>query len=95
MKFQVQVTHQAQKDLRHLPTDRRYALLQDLKRLAEDPTPDGDAIKAIAADPTGILRRLRVGEYRVFFEVEKNVVFVLRCVQRQALEKAIRQLLGR
>jgi len=56
--------------------------------------PDGDVIKAIAADPTGTLRRFRVGEYRVFFEVEENVVFVLRCVQRQALEKAIRQLLG-
>jgi len=94
VKFQVQVTHQAQKDLRRLPADRRYALLGNLKRLEEDPMPDGDVIKAIAADPTGTLRRLRVGEYRVFFEVEENVVFVLRCVQRQALEKAIRQLLG-
>ena len=94
MKFQVQVTHQAHKDLRRLPGDRRYALLGNLKRLEEDPMPDEDVIKAIAADPTGTLRRLRVGEYRVFFEVEENVVFVLRCVQRQALEKAIRQLLG-
>lgn len=95
MKFQVKITHPAQKDLRRLPTDCRFTLLHDLKRLAEDPTPDGDVIKTIVADPKGTLRRLRAGDYRVFFEVKGPEVFVLRCVQRQALEKAIRQLLGR
>ncbi|MCK4600778.1 type II toxin-antitoxin system RelE/ParE family toxin [Candidatus Bipolaricaulota bacterium] len=52
-------------------------------------------MKAIAQDPKGKLRRLRIGNYRIFFEVEEDGVFVLRCVHRQTLGKAIRQLLQR
>ncbi len=72
----------------------REGILQGLRRLEDDPSPDGRSIVPISADPKGTLRRLRIGEYRVFFEVEGRDVFVLRCVHRQALEKAIRQLLG-
>jgi len=36
-----------------------------------------------------------MGDYRIFFEVEEGEVFVLRCVHRQTLEKAIRQLIQR
>jgi mRNA-degrading endonuclease RelE of RelBE toxin-antitoxin system len=95
LSFQVKITHQARKELRRLPAERRYQLLQSLKCLEEDPSPDGDVIQVIAANPNGTLRRLRVGEYPVFFEVEGREVFIVRCVHRQALEKAIRQLLGR
>jgi mRNA-degrading endonuclease RelE of RelBE toxin-antitoxin system len=95
VKFHVEVTHQGEKDLRRVPTPRRLSLLRGFERLADDPTPDGDSIRAIVADPKGTLRRLRLGDYRVFFEVEGDAVFVLRCIHRQDLEKAIRQLLGR
>ena len=90
MSFRVKVTHRARRELRRIPADRRYQLLKGLKRLEEDPSPDGDAIKTIIQDPEGRLRRLRIGDYRIFFEVEEGEVFVLRCVHRQTLEKAIR-----
>lgn len=95
MSFCVKVTRKAKRELRRLPADRRYQLLKGLKRLEEDQSPDGDAIKAIIQDPEGRLRRLRMGDYRIFFEVEEGEVFVLRCVHRQTLEKAIRQLIQR
>ena len=95
MSFRVKVTHKARRELRRLPADRRYQVLKGLKRLEEDPSPDGGAIKVIAQDHKGKLRRLRIGNYRIFFEVEEDGVFVLRCVHRQTLEKAIRQLLQR
>jgi len=92
LSFRVKVTHKARRELGRLPANRRYQVLKGLKRLKEDPSPDGDAIKAIAQDPKGKLRRLRIGNYRIFFEVEEDGGFVLRCVHRQTLEKAIRQL---
>jgi len=95
LSFRVKVTRRARRELKRLPADRRYQLLKGLKRLEEDPSPDGDAIKAIIQDPKEKLRRLRIGDYRIFFEVEEDEVFVLRCVHRQTLEKAIRQLLQR
>ena len=95
MSFRVRVTHRARRELKRLPADRRYQLLKGLKRLEQDPSPDGDAIKAIIQDPEGRLRRLRMGDYRIFFEAEEDEVFVLRCVHRQTLEKAIRQLIQR
>jgi len=36
-----------------------------------------------------------MGDYRIFSEVEEGEVFVLGCVHRQTLEKAIRQLIQR
>ena len=95
MSFRVKVTHKARRELRRLPANRRYQVLKGLKRLEEDPSPDGDAIKTITQDSKGKLKRLRIGNYRIFFEVEENGVFVLRCVHRQTLEKAIRRLLQR
>ena len=95
MSFRVKIAHRAGKDLKRLPANRRYQLLKGLKRLESDPAPDGDAIKVIVQDPKKKLRRLRIGDYRIFFEVEGDEVYVLRCVHRQTLEKAIRQLLQR
>jgi mRNA-degrading endonuclease RelE of RelBE toxin-antitoxin system len=95
LPFHVKVTHKARRELKRLPADRQYQLLKKLKRLEEDPSPDGYTIKEIVQDPNGKLRRLRVGNYRIFFEVEGDEVYVLRCVTRQTLEKAIRQLIQR
>jgi mRNA-degrading endonuclease RelE of RelBE toxin-antitoxin system len=92
VSFRVLVTHQAKKELRRLPLHCRQTLLNGLNRHADDPSPDGRSIVPISAGRKGSLRQLRIGEYRVFFEVEESDVFVLRCVHRQDLEKAIRQL---
>ena len=95
MSFRVKVTRRAKRELRRLPADQRYQLLKGLKRLEQDSYPDGDAIKTIIKDPKEKLRRLRIGDYRIFFEVAQDEVFVLRCVHRQTLEKAIRKLIQR
>lgn len=93
MSFRVKVTRRARKDLKRLSADRRHQLLKGLKRLEDDPSPGGDTIKAIVQDPKGGLRRLRIGNCRIFFDVEGDEVYILRCVHRQALEKVIRQLI--
>jgi len=95
LSFCVRITSTARKELTRLPANRRYQLLKGLKRLEEDPASDGDTIKGIVQDPEGRLRRLRIGHYRIFFEVEGDEVYVLRCVHRQTLEKVIRRLIQR
>jgi len=39
--------------------------------------------KGTEPGPTGRLRRLRIEDYRIFFEVAGEEMYVLRCVHRQ------------
>ena len=67
-------------------------LLRSLKRLEHQPHPDGVAIKKLKTVTKRPLYRLRVGDFRVLYEIENEYVYVLSIVRRDDLERAIRQM---
>ncbi|HAF70785.1 TPA: hypothetical protein DCL37_05495 [Candidatus Acetothermia bacterium] len=92
-QLKLKFTRKAEKDLETIPLQLRIKILRKAKeRLESDPSPDGNQIKKIVEDPLGTLHRLRIGRYRLLFEVHGGDVIVLRCIHRKDLETAIRQL---
>ncbi|MFO0675293.1 MAG: type II toxin-antitoxin system RelE/ParE family toxin [Polyangiaceae bacterium] len=71
--MRIEWTKSATKDLRKIPAIDKVRILVAVERLAGWPV-DGD-IKAMKGKPAG-RHRLRVGEYRVIFEVKDNVLII-------------------
>lgn len=67
MSYQVRMTPAAEKDLKGLPKAVRVQVAKQLRRLAEDPRPPGAA--AVKNRLQGDYR-VRVGNYRVGYEVD-------------------------
>ena len=81
------------RDHRFYTTPRDVTILQKAKAKLESSFALGGAqIKKIVEDPLGKLYRLRVGDYRLLFELHGDEVIVLRCIHRGDLENAIRKL---
>jgi mRNA interferase RelE/StbE len=71
--YRVEFTRSAEKDLRKIDKSRVPAIYDEIERLAAEPRPYG--VKKLAgADRT---YRIRVGDYRVVYEIEDNVLLVL------------------
>lgn len=66
--FKVQLKPAAQKDFRKIPQKVLSRLLEAIEGLAENPFPS-QTIKLANADR---LYRLRIGDYRVIYEVEPD-----------------------
>ena len=66
MSYQVRMTPAAEKDLKGLPKAVRVQVVNQLRKLAEDPRPSGAA--PVKNRPQGHYR-VRVGDYRVGYEV--------------------------
>ncbi|MCB2263557.1 MAG: type II toxin-antitoxin system RelE/ParE family toxin [Candidatus Thiosymbion ectosymbiont of Robbea hypermnestra] len=76
---QVHLKPQAVKDLRHLPQQEARRIADALERLEEDLS--GDIKKLTNFTPE---YRLRVGSYRILFEVEKqSYIVVYRILHRR------------
>ena len=71
--YHVEFTRSAEKDLRRIDKERISAILREIDGLAQDPRPQG-AKKLAGADRT---YRIRIGDYRVVYEVEDDVLLVL------------------
>lgn len=71
--YQVELARSAEKDLRRIDRSRVASLFAAVEGLAEDPRPHG-CKKLAGADRT---YRIRVGEYRVLYEIEDDVLVVL------------------
>ena len=73
MKYRTRFTERARSDLRaiELPVARR--ILAELTELESDPS--GFGTTALVDDPE--VRRLRVGDWRVFYRVVNNELLVL------------------
>ncbi|MBZ0111491.1 MAG: type II toxin-antitoxin system RelE/ParE family toxin [Thermoanaerobaculia bacterium] len=80
MSFQVRIKSSAAKALRKLDRSQRDGLVRAIDRLAVEPTAGG----ALKGEFAG-LRRLRVGSYRIIYEVieDRLVVLVVRVVHRK------------
>ena len=84
MSYRPVVRPSARKDLGCLPAETRGRIAAGIRGLAEDPR--GSEHQATLGRLAG-LRRLRVGEYRVMYEVddEARQVDILRIGKRESL----------
>jgi mRNA interferase RelE/StbE len=82
MSYQVIIPKPVQKQLRELPPKVRSRFLAEIKLLAANPRPDG--VKKLKGYED--MYRIRVGSYRVIYEIEdeKMLVLVVSAVHRQS-----------
>ena len=80
MSFRVQIKSSAAKALRKMDPPQRGPLIRAIDRLAEEPSAGG----VLKGEFAG-LRRLRVGSYRIIYEVFETqlVVLVVRIAHRK------------
>jgi mRNA interferase RelE/StbE len=71
--YRVELTRSAEKDLRQIDTSQIATIYGRLEGLAHDPRPHG-VKKLSGADRT---YRIRVGDYRVVYEIEDDLLLVL------------------
>jgi len=80
VRFSVKIESTAAKALRRVPAADRHRVIEVIDRLAEEPSAGG----TLKGEFSG-LRRLRVGQYRVVYEVmgDELVVLVVRSRHRR------------
>lgn len=78
MKYEVRITPKAEKDYRSLPANIRTNIFNKMIALEDDLT--GDVKKLKSFEPP---YRLRVGDYRVLFDVEGTEVVIYRILHRR------------
>jgi mRNA interferase RelE/StbE len=72
VKYRTIFDPQARAEIRHLPRQTALTILRKLAELEQDPY--GFSTTALVSDPS--VRRLRVGNYRVFYEIRSAELVV-------------------
>jgi mRNA interferase RelE/StbE len=70
--YELQLERSAEKDLDRIPDDRLGPLVAGIRALAETPRPPG-AVKLVGSDSDW---RVRVGRYRIIYEVDDDARIV-------------------
>lgn len=78
MKYKIEITKRALKDLKKIDQKNAANILNKIEHLSDDLT--GDIKKLTDFTPE---YRLRVGNYRVLFDVDNNVIRVYRVKHRR------------
>jgi mRNA interferase RelE/StbE len=86
----LKVERRAFKQLEKLPQPHRTRVTKAILALEANPFPPGKKWKRLKG--TGGLVRLRVGDYRVLYEVPGDEIHVLAVIPRRDLERWLRQL---
>ena len=71
--YQVELTRSAEKDLRRIDRSQTATIYSALERLEQEPRPLG-VKKLVGSNRT---YRIRVGDYRMVYEIEDDVLVVL------------------
>ena len=80
-RFEIEITHSAEKQLRTLRRDDQQRLAEAMLALAEDPRPRGSKKLSGYED----VFRIRVGRFRVLYSVAKKrlVILILKIGHRR------------
>ena len=78
MNYQVDLKPRAEKDLRNLQQRDQQRIIEKLRMASDDLQGD---IKRLAQFQPGY--RLRMGDYRVLFEIESDKIIVYRILHRR------------
>ena len=90
MAYRLKVERRAFKQLERLPRADRMRVTEAILALEENPFPPGKKWKRL--EDTGGLVRLRVGDYRVLYEVLDDEIHVLGVIHRRDLDRWLRRL---
>lgn len=71
-EYQISFRRSAEKDLRKLDANTQQRVLNAVESLSKDPRPDGCRKLQAASDAF----RIRVGDYRVIYSVDNQVLIV-------------------
>ena len=88
MAYRLEFKPAALRDLKRLPKPTNRRLAKSIEALAEEPRPRG--VKKLQGKAERVFYRLRVGDYRVIYQVHDDVVLVL--IVRVAGRKEIYRL---
>ncbi|MBD2163922.1 type II toxin-antitoxin system RelE/ParE family toxin [Calothrix membranacea FACHB-236] len=72
MTYQIEISARAAKQLKKLSSEIRERINHKILELAENPRPSG----VVKLENTDDKYRIRVGNYRVLYEIEDNVLIV-------------------
>jgi mRNA-degrading endonuclease RelE of RelBE toxin-antitoxin system len=89
--FGIQLTRSAADDLNHVSDNLRRQILSDIKNLSANPFLFGKNIKKLKSFKAP-LYRLRSGNFRVIYRVEKQIITIMRVIDRKELERIIKRL---
>jgi len=95
VKFKVEFTRRAAKDLKKMPTNEQRQLLKESLLLETNPFPFKNKIKRIKGVKFPCYR-LRIdlpsAAYRIFYGIDNDIVYVLRVISKKDSNKVIKQL---
>jgi len=86
--FGVVLTDHAIADLEALPIRARLQVTEDIASLARGPLPPRPGTKKLKGYRPP-LYRLRAGDYRILYRVERNTVTVIRVIDRRDLDRTL------
>lgn len=78
MKYRLAFKPRVRKDLKALPKEQTRRILEKIEALTDNLT--GDVKKLTHQNPE---YRLRVGDYRILFEIEEDILVVYRVLHRR------------
>ena len=95
MKFKVEYTKKAVKDLKRFSIDLQKKIIQETIDLESDPFPFKKKIKRIHGMKFPCYR-LRIdtasNSFRVFYGIENNNIFILRLISKKDADKILKNL---
>jgi mRNA interferase RelE/StbE len=90
-KFKIELSPAASRDLDDLEMGIVTEVLSDLRILEENPFPRGKLIKKIKGKKTSFYR-LRIDKFRVFFEIQRMKIVILRILSKKEADRFIKKL---
>ena len=95
MKFQVEFTTRAVKDLKRFPIDVQKNILEESIKLETTPFPYKKKIKRIKSIRFPCFRfriDCKNDSYRLFYGIDKDIIYILRIVSKKDADKIIRNI---
>jgi len=95
MKFSIEFTTIALKELKKCPAASQRAIVEDIIQLESDPFPEKKKVKRIHGlkFPCYRLRTdISPDSFRVFYGIDQGIIFVLRIVSKKKVDKIIKSI---
>lgn len=90
-EFQIVLTEHAVADLDAVPKEYRTQIHEDIKTLQSAPFSSGTRIKRLRGFRPPVYR-LRSGNLRALYRIQRDTIIVLRVIDRKVLERVIKRL---
>lgn len=90
-RFHVQLTEHAIGDLKDISEKLRDKIHEDLKALEAAPFPAGTRIRRLRGFRPPVYR-LRSGDFRILYQIQGNIVTIMRIIDRNILERVLKRL---